>query len=167
MCQNWATLRDSLVLQPLLLKKFWLCGQRNCVSGLPIKPTQAERSFSINAFIWFIYKSEQGCALAVEQAICSGWSLNSWKGESERRRNVAKSIFVILMGLICNRHPPACASGWVMVRAEFTAVQQGRQQESTPCSERKAGVLCISFPSLVCCIAEGVYFRGEKTARFQ
>lgn len=155
------------MLQPLLLKKFWLCGQRNWVLGLPIKPTQAERSFSINAFIWFIYKSEQGCALAVEQAICSGWSLNSWKGESERRRNVAKSIFVILMGLICNRHPPACASGWVMVRAEFTAVQQGRQQESTPCSERKAGVLCISFPSLVCCIAEGVYFRGEKTARFQ
>lgn len=133
--------------------------------GLPVKPTQAERSFSINAFIWFIYEPEQGCALAVEQAICSGRSLNSWKGESERGRNVAKLICVMFMGLICNRHPPACASRWAMVRAESTAVWQRGQQESTPCSERKAGVVCIHFPSLVCCIGEGVSFRGEKTAR--
>lgn len=60
--------------------------------------------------------------MAVEQAICSGRSLNSWKGESERGRNVAKLISVIFMGLICNRHPPAPASNQVIVGAEFIAI---------------------------------------------
>lgn len=52
---------------------------------LSLEPTRAVWPFLINVFIWFISKSEQGCALAVEQAICSGRSLDSWGDESEEK----------------------------------------------------------------------------------